>query len=797
MATWKKVIVSGSNAELNNLYATGDITGSGILSASGKLFGQLDEDTNIEQVIVYDTSNGELKYKTLNLVTTERASRLALIGFENNDDSNFKAARLSYDSRSSGDNISSGIGIYEALSASFTQGNTELTFPYSGSIDILGLNTSVVAEEGNTDSEVFYDLNGPTNTTSSIETSRQPFYVGSSKTNIKFNFQAVDNTFNNFVEYFDGVNLNFGRGAFDRGGIGKLKIFVNDAITPVREVTLDGAGSQAINSTVSDILVNLFETKSNVGSGGAADPNKHYRSGSFTVNIDAQQDGYNYAFAIHTGSDGGTEFSYITNFAEWFYDIEGAGLAINSASGDASHSVAQAPVFTANDTSSISGIKFYDSTAADDTEIIYHACGINQYRNIYPTTNGIRLTNMNSNMFTTAQVTQSGDKQTGATEVETVNASTEQYTLSALNNVADANTTNTRITASIGVTFSSLTDNFYQPQEFAVAAAGFAPNASASDSTLNLYNSTNVIQWQLALDHITDHKDNFLFPTESYRSFLVNNLTDTSNEYEFESFRSESYRIQSRSYDTGDTIPGTYAWDGRHDLSNTTTAGFVSASAVYATNLVNPDKVGNSGDFTTDLGPANQPDYTSIDNGGREYFRYFKIADDAQTGGKQLSIELAGSALVCREDDTTNFVDGGVGIKVYLWRSAAGTGGYINGEFTNVLTPGFRSGNTVNSDSKFIPVQIYSNINYSENAFTPAGESATYPIGVLKTIDTSTNNYSLNEIVIVRIKTPVNWSGFIDAMAIRFGTPGAGTNPYLGDSTSGHGQNQDYSNDQL
>ena len=78
MANWKKVIVSSSNAHLNN------VTSSGNISASGNLFGNLPQDTDELNVVVYNPTTGQLEYKELNLISTERASRLALFERDNN-----------------------------------------------------------------------------------------------------------------------------------------------------------------------------------------------------------------------------------------------------------------------------------------------------------------------------------------------------------------------------------------------------------------------------------------------------------------------------------------------------------------------------------------------------------------------------------------------------------------------------------------------------------------------------------------------------------------------------------------
>jgi hypothetical protein len=63
MAEWKKVIVSGSSAELNNIFASGNITGSNI-SSSGNLFASLSITDNVGyKTVVVDPITGKF-YRT-------------------------------------------------------------------------------------------------------------------------------------------------------------------------------------------------------------------------------------------------------------------------------------------------------------------------------------------------------------------------------------------------------------------------------------------------------------------------------------------------------------------------------------------------------------------------------------------------------------------------------------------------------------------------------------------------------------------------------------------------------------
>ena len=68
MAEWKKVIVSGSNAELNHISASDGAFSSNrsaSISASGGWFGDLPEADNQLILVTYDTESGEFKTRPL------------------------------------------------------------------------------------------------------------------------------------------------------------------------------------------------------------------------------------------------------------------------------------------------------------------------------------------------------------------------------------------------------------------------------------------------------------------------------------------------------------------------------------------------------------------------------------------------------------------------------------------------------------------------------------------------------------------------------------------------------------
>jgi hypothetical protein len=68
MANWKKVIVSGSNAELNNITASDGAFSSNrsaSISCSGNWFANLPEADNQTIVVVYDQTTGQFKRRLL------------------------------------------------------------------------------------------------------------------------------------------------------------------------------------------------------------------------------------------------------------------------------------------------------------------------------------------------------------------------------------------------------------------------------------------------------------------------------------------------------------------------------------------------------------------------------------------------------------------------------------------------------------------------------------------------------------------------------------------------------------
>ena len=756
MANWKKVIVSGSNANLNH------ITSSGVISASGKLFGGLQLGTHPE-VVIYDVDTGELKYKELNLINTSPAPYLFATDFVSpNHNTHFKISHAVGNSNLVGSNIYP----YTQLSASITANGVE-TVVESQSIDFAAGTINGEWTDVDVTQQTYYTPSS--NQTSSFSDARDGLDLGQSSANVTRNFelQSYDGVDGGAVPAFDTTqaNLNYGRNAFNDGGIGQLRFFVNDNVTPRRTVNL--TNYNAISSTSNGVSVNLFATQSNLDSTtGDPDPNRHYRSGSWGVTSTHQRDGYNFAFALHTGSKDGTDFAYITNFCEWFYDAAGQQADLTAVV----QSTLDAPIFdssSANTTESISGIKFFKTAGATGTFIRSAASTTNYFKNVYPTTNGIRIDQVTTNTIDNIHHTQSGEYQlVDGDESGSITSpgSTNNISIHGLQDVAGANTSDLQVTASFDIQFP--TNVFHQPSDFNTNYSG--------NIDYGVLSTEADIKYRFGFDHISGHKDTATVNGNqfSFDEYLVNTLESNANENQFEDFKRETYRIQSGAY-TDTTVTesiSTIAWDGEENIITSTATGHNSGSIVYHSHMIYPTASGDNaggGTFTTTYGPGSQPDYTGA-TGEREYFRYFKLGSSVN-GEKTVNIELVGTGSVVLETNSAHFTNGGLGCKIYAWKSSLNSS--YSGTWKNVTDSGFRIGTALTNNS-FVPfAQTAPDYSESANVDINGQSGINVPDGVVKFADnTADGAWAENDFLFVRIVVPENWAGTLDAMAVTFGT---------------------------
>ena len=765
MANWKKVIVSGSNAELHNITASGEI------SASGFLFGNLPEDETIDQVIIYDTATGQLKFKTLNLVNARRAPEIFLLDFDTDRTNN--RFSLSFDRGSTTQPITAPF----QFSASLDGGTT---FPVSSSNTLLDINGGWDdVDVGNT---AYFDPNAspnPINETASIsegnpdgpEDYRNGLITGGSKSSIDIHVNRLDASVSTAVPAFT-PGPAYADAAFDApvaGSTGSIQVFVNDMVAPKAVFSLTGSGNTAITTTVNNITPDFSVSGAAVSTGDETDFTKSFRTGKFTIGTTHQVDGYNYAFVFYTGSHGTTQIKALTNFVEWFYDNNGAGQAMSNTN-DYDFS------WTGLNASSIvyrSGIKYYDAGGADSSTAKYQVSQVNQYRNIYPhpseTENGFLVT-YNSTPADSMTITQGSSTSTHLASNPTSTSPTangsNQVALAPLADINNAHLSKTEVTASMGVEFGELSTMNAQGTSGGIH---FPSNFVYSSRPWN--NNSTQLDLDLAIAFQHPNKTNKTKTSTGVDSFLVlANQNINANGTQYEDFKNEVYRIQSGAYENyTDPTAGGFAWNKQTNIVNGGD-GHNGGLLTFMSYLVYPTRAGQSadgGNFGSTYGPSQTNDYSSGGTeatGEREYFRYFQIPAEI-AGAKQLNIEFIGSGSICGDSNTSQFGTGKPGFKVYVNRTGGGSNSNYTGNFVNAVDN--KVGTSLTSGES-IPIQL-SAVAYDDSSTNATGGSTGVPIGIVKVNDPNANNYNGGDYVVVRIVTGQGWTGFINAMAITIG----------------------------
>lgn len=789
MATWKKVIVSGSNAHLNHITSSGDI------SASGKLYGNLDQNTDQEYVVVYNTATGELEYKLLNLINAKRAPELYLIDLFSGEYSDQSTSwKLSYDSGSP--SLPTNTVAPHKVSASLDGGATYTVISDNAHKDLNDTWAAVSIEDdeyfnpgvtNNTASQAEGNASGPEDRRTGLLRPLNGSTYSDPIEAISVTFQSV----NGIADYTATPSPSTGdypARSFDvpiPGDTGSIQIYVNDNATPKATISLTGS-----NGAITDVLGGITFDISPSGSNTDVDQLdrlKAHRSGSFTIGTSIQKDGYNYAYAFYTGSRGNTQIRALTNFVEWFYDKEGAQFDLSKTNGP-NADFYSGEELDSTATSSISGINYFTSDAISGARIQQRAHCDNQYRNVYPSGTPIEVSlNSTQNRVSHISITQSGANLTS--ELKTLGnagSSVSYASLQSLSDVDEAYLTRTEITASVVPTFPSTTNGFHQPTDFYLTTAGGSP------VPYNEHASTTVhdVQVGIAFSHFNKDTSQTDYDYDTINDYLINTATSASdNITQIETFRGENYRIYSSSWGTGD-VPTSEAWISSKSIADAGDDGFNNGLLQYASYLVYPNKAGLSaspGEFTTGLGPTQVNDYSTGVTGERHYYRYFQVPT-AGAGNRSVSIEFKGGGKIVKSNNTLGTDE------FYVEFQRLGKNGdttlnnnidsnsFFAGAFANVCDTGIRVGDSFTNDTHHVPLDNdLADIDYattSVNGINVATSVATFSESALAPA------FAEDEYVIVKIVVPQNWTGYIDAMAIVFAPITAGNTVQLASSLS-------------
>lgn len=777
MANWKKIIVSGSTAELNH------ITASGNVSASGNLFGLLPEDSALTRVVVYNATTGRLEQKILNLVNSQKAPELFLVDIFQSEGGGNLSWKYSYDSGSQ--TIPTGHQAFHKLSASLDGGATygvvasnadkkinsewnNLTIGdvlYYNVVDDPITNQTASISEGN--------ANGPED--------RRLGLLGATDTTPQ---RALSVTLNSVKSESDTTAVPAPSGAPYKarafatnvpglGETGSLEVYINNNATPKATAIL--TGSSLLNYTLNGVTFNISPSASG-NDNGETDHTKAHRSGSFVIETTHQVDGYNYAYAFYTGSHGGKQIKALTNFLEWFYDEEGANNDLSKTDGPT------ADFYTgegldSSEVNYLSGIKYFNVNGTNGARIQKTALCTNQYRNVYPTSGDAIQITTNNNTTAELSVTQSGvnlDTNPTLTD-ENAGLSTNGVPLAELADVNNAHLTTTRVTASLVPTFFTTANGFHVPNTmFLQSGDGSAPfDDYASDNSQD-------IELGIRFSHFNKPGSPTAYNQDTISSYLLRTATSASDSHlQLESFRGEEFRIQSRSYAFNED-PATYTYDSTENIGDDGNAGYNKGMLQFASYLVYPTKAGitsDAGAFTTTHGPTQTNDYSSgatqEATGVRSLYRHFKLGvSGTGVGVVAFQLEFKGAGKLT---PTTNaLVTDDAFFHAYVMRLGDGSSAVNNSAFTSGFVD-VLGGSYAGSEALSLNGSNYQHIPLT-NTLSSISYSTTTVEGALVTTSTApvSDNASATglvprENIVVRLDFPQGWTGYLDCLGIRYG----------------------------
>jgi hypothetical protein len=192
---------------------------------------------------------------------------------------------------------------------------------------------------------------------------------------------------------------NYAADAFGDGDQGTLKLFVNNNSTEVHSTDLSSFGSgTSANGNGSGFVLSAV-TNGSFSDGSAFSTFKH-RTGTYTIAVADQRNGWNYARITHTVGSNTTT----TNYIEWVNDPDSNALSSDNAAMDS---------LSMTGTKNLSGIKYNTGGTAE-----YRVRILNAYRNIYSTSN---VTFTTTNCSVSSQAFPSINTGGGETETKNLN----------------------------------------------------------------------------------------------------------------------------------------------------------------------------------------------------------------------------------------------------------------------------------------------------------------------------------------------------------------------------------------
>jgi hypothetical protein len=441
----------------------------------------------------------------------------------------------------------------------------------------------------------YSSVNGSgTGSMSDIDTNGQ-YAISGDRRGVFISFPTITGTLNEDV---GSSGTSYTANSFKDAFEGSLVLEVNG--TEVHEtslVTLEGIANSFNVSSSGFTVSPVFFGEAN----SVPFYNKTYRTGSYQIGPGDQNKGWNYARVIHRLGGG----DVTTNYVEWVVDPSGS-VEDTSVSNEILSDFGHSDVYYQ------SGIGYFASRPTGS----YSYLASNFYRNVYATGSSV------INFPTTTRCSISNIRLSGS-GVTTTNTAAATSAMAVLNNTTGCEQTSLQVTGT--VLFDA------------------SPSISISGG-LSQFTSYGV-QVNSTIRH--PFKNDKTTSTLSKNYFMIySGSIGSTNENTLEYFGMESYRIVSGNYDTQtEATQSASKWNPSTAMNNggTHDDGMVTANG----HLISPFQIGNKGDTRNvkDSGvlqaPDSNPNYSSLTNSTRTYYRYFK--NNTVNARSSITITLHGS----------------------------------------------------------------------------------------------------------------------------------------------------------
>jgi hypothetical protein len=400
-------------------------------------------------------------------------------------------------------------------------------------------------------------------------------------------FKALEIMGGTLNEDINSSGDNYSAKSFKNAHTGSLLLIVNDATSSTLSLSNLTAHNNLSSNTGFTVGVVDYSTTTD----GIPDYTKSYRTGTYSIGTSAQRSGWNYARVLHR--IGATDT--LTNYVQWVIDTSGS-------SDDTSITETAFSDFGHTNIYHQSGIGYF---AANPTGS-YTCLGSNFYKNVYQ--NGTAIT------FPTVTGCTVSNIKVAGTGITTFNSAVSSTSMPALNNNTNCESTTIELTGTI--TYNS--------------------SSTSLSGGLGLFDPPASITTRAQINHPLKSNRQGSSVTKNY--FLRHSGTiGSTNLNTLEHFGLETYRIVSGNYALqSDATGSSNAWNssthmnggGTHDDGMATINGY----------LISPKQIGNAGDTrnTTFQAPVGNPNYSSLTNATRTYYRYFKN----NSGGSSTSIDI-------------------------------------------------------------------------------------------------------------------------------------------------------------